>query len=279
MKMPVVTLSDIEIAELQDQVKRLAEDKRIVARAAPVVAAEAVARALLVQVAGAQPVDIPTCHSCAPDPMGYDMNSQTCGRCLDKLTCIVTLHRLGSDRPIVRFGNTEWQPDTQKVIAARMPIAQVLIARALKTEDLAELPIGVLRAKAKAAGLKVPIGTKKTELVDALKKSLPLLREIGEDTVTDVRAVKPEPVDGLVDLRDLKDGHILTCRLPGVTAKCTVRILLDRPQFIFGKQKFSDVQNLTDAAVTAAGGDVTAARRRRTLAMAYRAWGVTGVKR
>jgi hypothetical protein len=117
-----VAISSIELSDLQGQIAALADDLTLDATDDPIVAAEAVARGIILRQRKGKELALPSCHSLAPDPMGFDPKARECLACFDKLTCLVSLHRLEKERPIVRSGSATYHPDSDTMIAARVPI-------------------------------------------------------------------------------------------------------------------------------------------------------------
>lgn len=219
----VVTLTDIEIAELQLAVDRYGSEP-VVARANIVAAAESVARGLLARFADGLPIDVSTCHTAAPDPMGFDPDELDCLRCLDKTTCIVGLHRVKRERPVLRYGAREYEPVVDRdEVESRVPSAPVLSM--VMGEH--RLTVAELRRKARALQIVVPRGTKRSQLedlVNAADKNAVDKTLAKPVRIKDKRRRSRVPVKPLRPLSELRDGEQLTCRVKGVDdVVCIVR--------------------------------------------------------
>jgi hypothetical protein len=265
----VVTISTIELGELQRQMPTYAPKDDTRAKDEPIHAAESVAIGMLAVLAGgSSPSGLPTCHTCAAVPGGWDPCSVECERCLDKLTCIVALHRVGCERPRIRIGDRLVQSVSAVDAAKQVPLSAVLQIRPVVESDIHSMSIAKLRARAKALGLKLDPKATRADLLAALTSALPLLRHLA--TVDETQAVvQPEPVQD-VQILELRTGHELTCRIPGVDVKVKVSIRDGLPELVWRKKRFADVRDLTSEVMV----DAKLKPKKLALTTAWKVWGV-----
>lgn len=279
---PIVTISDIEVAELASQVATVSDTPTLKAAQNPVEAAESVMRGLLGRFVQNQSIDVPPCHTASPSAMGWSPDSHDCARCLDKLTCIVGLHRLGLERPVIRFGAKDWEPEPMADVSLRVPIAMSLIAAAVPEQDLNKLPIAVLRTRAKALGLVIPaVGMSKDAVVEAIKSAQEVRLSSGQKhAAPSPESLKPQqvgeqPAPTLQALSTLQNGQKLKCLLPGVTVSCTVAIVETKDSraitWIVGGRHYKTALDALDAACSACSVPPITTRNP---VRAYPLWGV-----
>lgn len=156
-----ILISDIELADLQTQVKSLGDDTTISAKDDPVRAAESVCRGIAVRQ---DLIDrLPPCHSMARKPLGYEECAE-CLACFDKLSCIVSLHRVDRARPPVRYAGGESEAVTQDASKARVTVLEPV------SEEVRLQMLGRDNLKDMADEMGIPILTrhKKSEIVSSI---------------------------------------------------------------------------------------------------------------
>jgi hypothetical protein len=158
----IVTISDLEIQDLMSQAEAITEDGAALLPGDPVGCAEGVARVLVER----RNAPIPGCHSLAPDPMGWE-DCAECGACFDRLTCIVSLHRLGRERPGVMYLDEIHAPVSLSEAEQRVPIA----GRLVTTDGLDNMSTAELVDVAKQAGHKAHRGMSKSTLRSKIRQS------------------------------------------------------------------------------------------------------------
>ena len=202
--MSKIIISGVEIADLQILVGDYADMPDLKVSDDAVRAAESVARGM------ANHPDrmeiLPPCHSLALDPEGFD-GSDECQACLEKLTCVVSLHRVGVYRPEIITSTNSWEPlspeDASMTVPLHMPVRQALVT------DLGAYTDREVRAKATALGIESHGATR-----EALEREM--ASEFGSvEVVAPLEPVETEfdPLSNWKTLYHKRKGRIITCRV------------------------------------------------------------------
>ena len=175
-----VLISDIELADLQTQVKSLGDDPTISAKDDPVRAAESVCRGIAMRQ---ELIDkLPPCHSMARSPLGYEECAE-CLACFDKLSCIVSLHKVNRARPPVRYAGGELDAVNPDVSRARVTVTE----HVSEEVRLGMMDRSDLKGMAEDMGIPVAVRHKKAEIVDSIIDAKKPVEVVKKQVDTDSR--------------------------------------------------------------------------------------------
>lgn len=202
----MIVISGVEIADLKILVHDYADMPDVDCYGEPVRAAESVVRGL---AAHPDRVEIfPPCHSLSTDPEGFDGGAD-CQACLEKLTCIVALHRLGQGRPKIYAQGREYEPLAPEDASFAVPLHPPI--REVTGDDLSAYTDREVRAKAESLGI-VTEGVGRAAIEESIR--IEVAGTVG--VIVEVEQQSDPMVSDVESWRTLyhrRRGRTITCRV------------------------------------------------------------------